>query len=135
MTYAELRGTDAQTFLALAVQFRSLTGRLRDRAEAAGGMRTRLSDGWAGTAGGSALSGADRLCRQLVDTATLTSCCDRLLAELGARIERARALLAEAESMAASLGLAIGVDGRARPVPAAQVPVGSARPLPAGDWP
>jgi hypothetical protein len=113
MTYLELRITDAHAFTALAVEFRFVADRLRGRAETIAGLRGGLERNWSGAAARAALGCRDRLHQRVVEAAALASRCDQVLAELGGRLSRAVALLAEAEELAEAVGLSIDADGRA----------------------
>ena len=122
MTYHELRATDVHTFAALAVEFRLVATRSRDRAETAHELRRRLERHWSGPAARAAMDCCDRLRRRLIRLATLASRCDQLLAELSGRLGRARALLAEAQELADTVRVPIGADGSTHPVTAGAAP-------------
>jgi hypothetical protein len=114
MTYLELRITDAHAFTVLAVEFRLVADRLHGRAETIGGLRLGLERDWSGAAARAAAGCRDRLHQRVVEAAALASRCDQVLAELGGRLSRAMALLAEAEELANAVGLSINTDGRTR---------------------
>lgn len=115
MTYHELRAAHPRAFTALAVEFRAVAGRWGDRGTTAYRLGVQLARAWSGAAARAAHAGWQRLCQRFVATAMLVSRCDQLLAELCERLDRAQALLTEAEDLARQVGVHIDHDGRARP--------------------
>jgi hypothetical protein len=112
VTCLELCAVDPGVFAGAATEFRLVAARLRDQAERMVGLRVRLQRHWSGPAARAALHRSGVLYRRLVDAATLASRSDQLLAELADCLDRATALLNQAERLAAAVGVPIDGQGR-----------------------